>query len=204
MLGHLTIIDDALASAVADKLGMPGEALTITPARAPVVLAASPALSMHAKRKSTIEGRTIAVLATDGSDGVLLARLRTVVEAEGANLVIVAPTIGGIRPQSGDKLAAQHALAAAPSVLFDAVVVAPSVSGAALLADDAAAIGWLREAFGHLKVIGFVEAARPWFERAGVPSDEGTIDVSTEGGISSFLAAAKRSRVWARETRVRS
>ena len=67
-------------------------------------------------------------------------------------LAIVAPKIGGVTTAKGKKLPADQALSGAPSVMFDAVAVLPSEEGAALLAKEAAAVDWLRDAFGHLKV----------------------------------------------------
>ena len=55
--------------------------------------------------------------------------------------------------------------------MFDAVVLLPSVEGAELLAGEAVAIDWLRDAFGHLKVIGHNENAGPVFEKAAVDQD---------------------------------
>src|SRR6185369_7420435 len=53
MLGHLAIVHPDLCSQVEDALGMEGEADTITPARKPVDMEPSPALSMVRDRKST-------------------------------------------------------------------------------------------------------------------------------------------------------
>ncbi len=62
--------------------------------------------------------------------------------------------------KGGKRIEADHALSGGPSIFFDAVVVAPSADGAAMLGREAAAIDWLRDAFGHLKVIGVVECRR--------------------------------------------
>ena len=43
---------------------------------------------------------------------------------------------------------ADHQLAGGPSIFFDAVVVAASEDGAAMLEKEAAAIDWIRDAFG--------------------------------------------------------
>jgi catalase len=90
-------------------------------------------------------------------------------------------------------------------VLFDAVVIAPSEVGIEDLLKEAAAVDWLRDAFGHLKVIGLVPAARRLFDKARVDpqADEGV--VSLEGkGIDAFFAAARTHRIWQREPTVRT
>jgi catalase len=60
---------------------------------------------------------------------------------------------------------------------FDAVVVAPSADGAAMLEKEAAAIDWLRDAFGHVKVIGVLNAAAPLLDRAGIEADAGIVAI---------------------------
>ena len=159
----------------------------------------SPTLSLIKKAEPTLKGRKIAALVTDGVDDALLDALRKAVEKEGAALAIVAPKIGGVTTANGKKLPADQALSGAPSVLFDAVALLPSQEGAALLAQEAAAIDWLRDAFGHLKVIGHVEAAAPMFEKAAVAPDADEGVVALERSAQKFIAAAKQHRIWERE-----
>jgi catalase len=204
MLGHLMIIDEALGTAVEQALGMEGMADKITPAQDPIDMALSPTLSLIKKAAPTLMGRKVAALVTDGVDDALLDALRTAVEKEGAQLAIVAPKIGGVTTAKGKNLATDMALSGAPSIFFDAVAALPSEAGAALLAQEAAAIDWLRDAFGHLKVIGFVDAAAMMFAKAGIArdADKGVVDLN--GGIPAFIAAAKHHRIWAREPALRS
>lgn len=68
---------------------------------------------------------------------------------------VIAPKVGGVSPATGTAISADHALAAAPSVLFDAVAVMASAESARLLTRKAAAVDWVRDAFSHLKVIAF-------------------------------------------------
>ena len=206
MLGHLMIIDETLGAGVEAALGMEGAADAIEPAIDPVDIALSPSLSLIKKAEPTLMGRKIAALVTDGIDQTLVDSLRMAVEKAGAALAIVAPKIGGVTTATGKKLTADQALSAAPSVLFDAVALLPSQEGAASLAAEAAAINWLRDAFGHLKVIGHVEAAAPIFEKAAVDpaSDEGVVALNSKAGIDKFIAAAKQHRIWEREPRLRS
>ncbi len=204
MLGHLMIIDEALGAAVEAALGMEGEADQISPAREPLDMAESPALSLIKKAQPTLRGRKIGVLVTDGVDAAELERLRKAVEKEGATLAIIAPKAAGATSRQGDLLPAHHALSAAPSIFFDAVALLPSEEGCALLASQAAAVDWLRDAFGHLKVIGHVAAAASLFEQAGVPSDDGVVALEGREGIAGFIAAAKGHRIWEREPTLRA
>jgi catalase len=204
MLGHLANIDNELCERVEEGLGMEGQAEQIRPARPPIDMKPSPALSIIAKAPKTIEGRKIGVLVTDGSDAALIDALRAAVEKAGAQLQVVAPKIGGVSAKGGKRIAADHALPGGPSLFFDAVVVAPSSDGAAMLEKEAAAIDWLRDAFGHLKVIGVVDAAGPLVERAGIKEDAGVVAIDGGKGVNGFITAAKNGRIWDRERSLRS
>jgi catalase len=198
------IIEPALGAAVEAALGMEGQADQITPAREPIDMEESPALSLIKKAQPTLQGRKIAVLVTDGTDAAEVERLRKAVEKEGAALAVVAPKAGGVKSRQGDLLPADRALSAAPSVFFDAVALMPSEDGCALLVQEAAAVDWLRDAFGHLKVIGYAAAAVPLFDKAAVPADEGVVALEGREGIAGYIAAAKRQRIWEREPGLRS
>ena len=198
VVGHLMQIHPELGSGVAEQLGMRKEdILPAHPAVTPKDAPASPALSI-AHRAGTVQGRKLAVLVTDGVDQEWLSAVRAAVTAAGARLSVVAPRIGGVEAKDGSRLGADHALAAAPSVLFDAVIVAPSLKGGKALADESAAVDWVRDAFRHLKVIGHVAAAGPLLARAGVGADAGVVAVDAAGAMKDLLDAAKNHRVWTR------
>jgi catalase len=126
------------------------------------------------------------------------------VEKAGARLEIVAPKIGGARGKGGKTIDADHQLAGGPSIFFDAVVVAASEDGALMLEKEAAAVDWIRDAFGHLKVIGVLDTALGLAEEAGVEEDEGVVEMDGAGDIATFIKAAKNGRVWDREPRLRT
>jgi catalase len=204
MLGHLANIDQELLGRVEEGLGMQGQAEKITPARAPIDMKPSPALSIVKKARKTLEGRKLGVLVTDGSDPAFVAALRTAVEKEGARLQVVAPKIGGAAGKGGKRIDADHQLAGGPSIFFDAVVVAAPADGAAMLENEAAAIDWLRDAFGHLKVIGVIPTSVVLLEKAGIAADAGVVMMDGAKGIGAFITAAKNGRVWDREPTLRT
>jgi catalase len=204
MLGHLTIVDESLAQQVARAIGMEGEAAAIKPFREPIDLDKSPALSLIGKAIPTLKGRKIGALVTDGVDGARLRALRAAVEKEGAELALVAPRIGGVTQADGELLAVDMALSGAPSVLFDAVALLISEEAVGALLKNAAAIDWVRDAFGHLKVFGYEGPAEKLFEKGGISNDldDGIIELNTAAGIKRFIGAAKLQRVWDREERL--
>ncbi len=204
MLGQLDNIDATLSKRVADGLGHAG-AIEAVKAAAPTRtdLKPSPALSILAKAKPTLQGRKIGCLMTDGADPALVHALAGAVKAAGATMMVVAPKLGGVKGAGGAMIAADGQLAGTPSVLFDAVVLAVSDEGASQLAQDAAAVTFVADAFAHLKVIGHTAGAARLMQRAGVSGDEGVIAIGNAGSDQAFLTAASKGRVWDREAAVR-
>ena len=200
MVGHLRHIDEGLARRVADGLAL--DALPDAPVPAAPVqdMKPSPALQLIGKMKATLEGRSIAILVADGSDGALVAALKKAALAAGAGVKIVAPKIGGVTLQDGHRLAVDGQLAGTPSVLFDAVAVILSAAQAQTLAGDGAAIDFVRDAFGHLKAIAVDEGGQALLQRAGVSPDEGVVAAQR---TREFIERAK-TRQWAREPSVRT
>jgi catalase len=201
MLGHLALVEEAPAHGVETAIGMEGERAEITSYQAPVDLDPSPTLSLVGKAKPTLKGRKIGA---DGADGDRLDALRDAREGEGAELAIVAPKIGGVRLKSGKHLDADMAPSGAPSIFFDAVAILASAEGIKPLLKNSAAIDWVRDAFGHLKVIGHTAPAQPLFAKAGLADDldEGVIELDTRASVRQYIEAAKQQRVWDREARL--
>jgi catalase len=200
MVGHLRHVDEDLAQRVAGGLAL--DALPDAPPAAASVqnMPASPALQLIGKMKATLEGRAVAILVADGSDGALVASLRKAVVGAGASVKIVAPKIGGVKLLDGSRLAADGQLAGTPSVLFDAVAVILSEAGAQALAGEGAAIDFVRDAFGHLKAIAVDAGGQALLQRAGVAPGAGVVAAQR---TQKFIEQAK-TRQWEREPGVRT
>jgi len=167
----------------------------------------SPALSIIGKAPQTLKGRVVGLLVTDGVDCGLIEALRAAIHKEGARLKIVAPHVGGAQTAGGKMLEADMQLAGAPSIFFDAVAVIVSDAGTRELAREAAALGFISDAFNHLKVIGYLPAAKPLLHRAGITDelvDAGVVKLDGANAVAGFIAAAKRTRIWDREPKVRN
>ena len=203
MLGHLDLIEPELGARVADAMGLAGKAEKIAPAVQPRDdLEPSPALSLVGKAPATIKGRTVAILITEGSDGRAVGAMKRALMKEGAAVKLIAPKIGETKDAD---LVPDMTIEGGPSVLFDAVVLLPSEAGVQALLGMAPAVDWLRDAFGHLKAIGFNEATTPLFAKAGIDPDAKMGVVSVEGpkGADGFIAAARKHKIWDREKLVR-
>ena len=206
VLARLINIDENLALRVAAGLGLRDP---IVPADAPMPardMAPSPALSLLAKFPGTLMGRKVGCLVTDGSDAALIAELQAAVLAAGAKFQIIAPTIYGVITDDGALLPADHKVEGGPSVLFDAVAILPSVEGGAKLALQAEAVNFLRDAYGHLKVIAYLPAAAPVFVKGGIDAkpdnDPGLVSLA-QSRVGDFIERAQGGRIWDREPWVR-
>lgn len=199
-VAQLRNIDEELAMRVADGLGM----ATLPPA-APAAaetldLPLSKAITLIPKMKQTLEGRSVGILVADGSDGRQVDALRTAAEAAGATVKIVGPkrfvALKGGKPRKVD-----GQLAGTPSVVFDAVASVLSMDAAKILATEAAAVDWFRDAFGHLKAIAACNGTREHlFKAAGIAPDKGVVAPEDTDG---FIKLAM-TRQWAREPTLRT
>ena len=200
IVGHLRHIDADLAQRVADGLGL--DALPPAPPAAvkPKDMKPSPALQIIGKMKDTLQGRAVGILIDDGSDAATIKALRKAAEDAGATVKIVAPKLGGAKLGGGKKLEADGQLAGTPSTVFDAVAVVLSEEGGKHLAKEAAAVDFVRDAFGHLKAIAADAGAQAVLKAGGIAKDAGVVDA---GDTKAFIKAAK-TRQWDREPKVRT
>ncbi len=199
MMGNLRNVDEALAKRVADGLGVPLPKKTAAAAD-PIDLPPSPALRIIGKYPDSLKGRKIGILIADGSDGETIKALQDAAKAAGAAVEIIAPKVGGAKLKDGSTLKADHQLAGAPSVLFDAVALILSEQGCQTLLGEGAAVDFAKDAFGHLKAIGHTPQAQPLLDKAGVEPDAGVVDLSQD--VKAFMQPAA-TRQWDREPKVR-
>ena len=195
VLANLRNVDDDLAARVAAGLG--AQLPEASPAAAPVIdFEPSPALSIIAKARPTLQGRTVGILFADGSDAEEIERVVASVVAAGATPLLIAPRLLGVattpKPMNAD-----GQLAGTPSVVCDAVALVLDDTAAAALCHDAAAVQFVADAYAHLKAIGHTDAAKVLLDRAGAAPDDGVVGLGDE-----FIQAAGR-RHYDREARVR-
>lgn len=206
MVSHLLNIDHNLAEKVAHGLGlkdMPAPAKAARPTR--MDLKPSSALSIVLHGPNSFKGRKLGVLVSDGVDAKLLASLKSAAQQEGAQVAIVAPTIGGVTASDGSKIPSDYNVNGGPSILFDSVAVLVSKNGANQLSKEAAAKDFVSDAYAHLKFIGYSSSAAPLLEKAGVNGamDEGFVQLSSAQDSAHFLKSCHQLRLWKRETKVK-
>ncbi|WP_150292604.1 catalase [Sphingobium estronivorans] len=205
LVSHLLNIDKTMAGKVAEGLGLPELPAPAQAARPTNTdLAPSDALSIVKNGPPTFKGRKLGILMSDGADAALFNALLKAINNVGAFYEVIAPRIGGVTLSNGVKVAAKQKIDGGPSVLFDAVAVLVSEQGGPLLAADAAAQDFVRDAFGHCKYIGFTQEAKPIFVKGGIAEnlDEACVALATAKDTTAFVEAIAALRFWPRELKV--
>jgi len=206
MVSGLIHVDQALAAAVADGLG-----IRRMPAPMPKVLehdvepevTRSPGLSLMARPGSEgINTRRVAILVADGADGDVLRALYDGLFKRGAVPRFVGMKLGAV--DAGSALEVDVPVDAMPSVLFDAVIVAGGAAGATLAADGRM-VEFVRDQFRHCKTILALGTGAQVLRKAGVPAnkaDAGLIEGegATADLLTRFEQALSQHRHFARET----
>jgi catalase len=206
LVSHLLNIDRTLAKMVSDALGfksMPKPADAAVATRQD--LEASPALSIVTRGPQRFEGRRLGILVTDGSDAAILDALKKALAKEGASFELIAPKVGGAKASDGSWIDADQMIDGGPSVLYDAVALLPAKAAMSALVKEATARDFVADAFAHCKFIGYVEAATPLFEKAGIAEslDDGCVALSSAKDVAAFVSILGQLRFWAREPNVK-
>ena len=202
MVSQLRNVDESLAQAVADGLG-----LKAIPNRAPAArptierIADSPALSMLRNPPGTFEGRKVGIVVSDGVDATLLKSLQTAIANAGATFEIIAPKVGGVKAKNGVQIEAQQRIDGAPSVLYDAVALILSEAGANELATNPALRDFISDAAVHKKFLAFAPEAQPLVKRVlGITKpDAGMFELGNATAAKAFLKACADLRFWKRK-----
>jgi len=210
VVASLRNVAEDLAATLAEGLGMAlPDALPRAMARPPrPEVAQSPSLSLTARPGDVgIATRCIALLIDDGFDDALLAVHAALLDS-GAVPRFVAPQLGAFVSTGGTTVAADVSLEAAPSVIFDALVLPPGAA-AARLSRNALVLAFVKETYRHCKALLALGDAQDILAVAGLPAalPDGTDDPGAIRGqagdarvLARFIAAVAAHRVYARET----
>jgi catalase len=201
MVANLRNVDEDFARRIADGLGLDELPAASKAARQPIVdLPASPALSIVRNGPESFAGRKVGVLVTDGTDATTLEALAGALDAEGALMELIAPTIGGVTTSNGKHVDADQNIDGGPSVLYDAVALLPSADAAGTFANNAAAKDFLTDAHSHCKFIGHNDAATALLDATGMSAhvDDGYFGLDN-GDATKFVEMCRSLRFWDRE-----
>ena len=204
VVSHLLVIEQSLGAKVADGLGLqlPKPA---RPARKPIDVKTSEALSIVAQAKGSFEGRKLGILATEGVDAKTFNALVSAAGKAGGICEIVAAKIAGVTLSDGTAVPAKQKIDGGPSVLFDAIAILASEDGLAPFLKDAASQDFVRDAYAHCKFLAYSREAKPLLDQCGLSAeklDGGCFELGSSNAIAAFTKACGRLRFWDREAEV--
>jgi catalase len=214
VIAQLRNVSEELAQGVAAGLGM-GE----LPDPLPTVLKRAPkaevprseALSLFARPGvEGIKTRRVAILIADGIDSPAAATLHQELLNQGAVPRFVGIKLGAVQGTGNDPLDAEVSMEAAPSVIWDAMIVPGGDSAAVALSDSGHALEFLKDQYRHCKPILLLGASRALLDKAGIPAelpdgdeDPGLLqfaDDQTDAALDAFVMALTKHRHFERET----
>jgi catalase len=171
----------------------------------------SDSLSLLARPGSDgIQTRHIAILVADGSDSEAATAIHESLSGQGAVPRLVGIKLGEVEGEGGGALDIEVSMEAAPSVVWDGVVVPGGDAAIAEFATSGHALEFLKDQYRHCKPILLLGAAAGLLEKAGIPaaldsgeSDAGLLkseDGHTDVAVKAFVDALTQHRHFARET----
>ncbi|HSP57022.1 MAG TPA: catalase HPII [Halomonas sp.] len=200
-------IDLELARRVGENHGI--EAPTSKPAPADELgrssLQASPALSLMARLPNNILYRKVAILVADGVDGSQVEAVKAKLKAEGAQGMVIAPSMAPVKSTNGKAIVPDAMLNGQPSVTLDAVIVVGGEQSVKTLSQSGLGLYYVQEAYKHLKAIAAIGEGQALLNAAEVPTqEEGIILGATVDDVFALLTKAMgQHRVWSRDAKAK-
>ena len=153
MVSGLMNVAAELADNVAAGLGireMPTPMPKVMKGEVTPEVSASPALSLFARPgDGSIRSRRVAILVADGCEGAPLVALADRLTGEGAVPRFVATALGAVEPTSGEAIEVDVSLEAAPSVLYDAMVLPDGGDAVRRLQGDGRTLEFIKDQYRH-------------------------------------------------------
>jgi catalase len=211
VVSMLANVDEAFARKLADELGidMPSPQTRALPKPPKPEVEKSPALSLMARPgDGSIRGRRIALLIAHGVEaGSLESVYQTLIDA-GAVPRYVGVRLGKVNAASGEVLHVEVSLEAAPSVLFDALVLPDGEAGVEVLLGVGNTLEYVKDQYRHCKPILVLGSGAEILDAANIDpnlpngeADPGILLWQGKGNpIEAFIAAIARHRHFERET----
>ena len=215
VVAQLRNVDEGLAQAVAQGLGMAElpDPLPKAISRDPrAEVRTSGALSLFARPGETgIRTRRIAILVTDGVDATAAAALHKALTDQGAVPRFVGITLGQAQPQQGEPIEIEVSMEAAPSVLWDGMIVPGGDAATETLSQSGHAVEFIKDQYRHCKPILLLgAAASKLLDAARVPAtlpdggaDPGLLRMDAgkmDAAVQKFVEVLARHRVFERDT----
>jgi catalase len=202
VLALLRNVDDRLAGAVADGLGMElPPPLPLATERPPYDYQPSPALSLFARPGALgVRTRRVAVVVGQGVDGGQVRKLYASLLDDGAVPRLISARIGPLGTADDAPLDVEISFESAPSVLWDGVILADSP----VYVGDAQVLEFLKLQYRHDKPLLALGNGAELLKAAKIPPkpDPGVIvadSADAAAALASFENVLAQHRVYARE-----
>lgn len=217
MVGQLNFIDKDLAKNVAKKVGVDVTKLDQPNGSIPAdadpkslqseerepATKSSEALSMKNTAKDSIESRVIGFIMEDGVSASDVNTLKSKLEAEGADVQIIAGSLSPVKADEGSSFTPKHSLTSTASVCFDALYICSGkTSSDNLLNEDnkPGTVHFVNEAYKHCKAIYFGSETDEIFKASQVASkkhkDSAIVTSESQNADEAFIKAIANHRVW--------
>jgi catalase len=214
VVAQLRNVAEELAKAVADGLGMtalPNPLPKMRDRASKPEVQASEALSLFARPGNAgIKTRRIAIIVADGVDGQAAVAMHQSLLQEGGVPRFVGIKLGQVQSGSGQPLEIEVSMEAAPSVVWDAMIVPDGEAAVGVLSQSGHALEFLKDQYRHCKPILLMGAAAVLLDAAGIPPtlpsgdmDPGLLKFGgdeTNTAVTSFIGALEKHRHFGRET----
>lgn len=208
VVDKLLRIDAELAQGVADNLGLKlpendKKNAEDTPANPVNGLTSDPTLSLYAQSESSVKGRMVAVLVSEGVNAEDVLTAIEALQQEGIHTKLLANSMGSVTANDGSSIPVDATLQGAPSVTVDAVWVPGGQHHS--LTDSGILKHYLLEAYKHLKVIvlnGESQGLQKlWQTNVNQQQEDGVLlqDLADKALAQKFVDQLKLHRVWSRE-----
>ncbi|MNK45739.1 Catalase HPII [compost metagenome] len=217
MVGQLNFIDKDLAKNVAKKVGVDVTKLKQPNGSIPAdadpkalqseerepATKSSDALSMKNTAKDSIKSRVIGFIMEDGVNASDVNSLKSKLEAEGADVQIIAGSLTPVKADDGSSFTPKHSLTSTASVCFDALYICSGkTSSDNLLNEDnkPGTVHFVNEAYKHCKAIYFGSETDEIFKASQVASkkhkDSAIVTSESQNAEEAFIKAIANHRVW--------
>ncbi len=210
VVAQLRNVDDTLAQAVAEGLGMsslPKPLPKLAKAAIKPEVSRSKALSLFARPGTEgVKTRHIAIFVADGVDGEAAREIHSRLIAEGAVPRFVGIKLGPVESVKGDTIQAEVSIETMPSALWDGMIVPGGGKAVEALAKNGHAMEFLKDQYRHSKTILLMGSAGNLLAKASIPSDgkdPGLLrydSPAVDGAADAFIAALTQHRHFARES----
>ncbi len=147
----------------------------------------------------TIKTRKVAFLVEDGVSKKSVDKLKSVLEREGADVVLVSSKVGLLKFKEGETTEIANTYTNDSSVLYDALFT-PSGKSVDKLVENPNYFEFLKDAFMHCKVLAFAEETDILLKKSNIKVDGGVIqEKSGKKWTTEMVELMKNHRYWQRE-----